>query len=146
MLAWRFVLCVTSLPLSRYFLLCSALFLGLQVLTQLSFPKEWLLSNPSWISRIAVVEWCAVPQDLIWGWVVIERDGDETCYLRKIGQGNEKLGVGAEMQLFLGCAGVPFLDIYLLFPLLLRTNSAHRQRKWKLQSLLYNKIHCWLVY
>ena len=36
--------------------------------------------------------------------------------MRKIGQRDEKLGVGAEMQLFLGCAGVPFLDIFFSIP------------------------------
>lgn len=43
-----------------------------------------------------------------------KRDGDQTCYLRRVGQRNEKLGVGAAIPK----DDVPFLDISFLFSLL----------------------------
>lgn len=60
---------------------------------------------------------------------VLLREMGMRCYLRKTGQGDEKPGVRGEIQLFLGCAGVPFLDICFLFPLLLHMHAVHRQRR-----------------
>lgn len=109
----HFVLCVIFFPLSQHFLLCLAP--GTDLNRCSVSLKERLLANTSWIGKIQVVEWCAVPQTWFEDGVPLGEMGmKHATWGRPVR--NEKPGVGAEMQLFLGCVGVTFLYLFSVPP------------------------------